>query len=417
MENIIDEANRCLSCKVRPCSKACPLGNDIPSFIKQVKENNLEEAFKILTQTTVLGAICGRVCPHFKQCMGSCVRGIKSEPINIGNLETYIFDNALQKNYKIETTNKIEGKKVAVIGGGPSGLTCTAFLSMNGAKVTIYEKQPKLGGITRYGIPDFRLPREVIDKTVEKILSLGIEVKCNQTLGKDYELADIEKQYDAVYLSFGANVSSKMNIPGEDLDGVYGGNELLETGIHPDYTGKSVAVSGGGNVAMDAARTIKRLGAKNVYVIYRRAREQMPAEDYEVEEAMKEGVEFLFQNNIVKIIGNDKVEKLECIKTELVQKEGEKRLVPVNIEGSNYTLDMDYIVMAVGSKANKEVVEKTGLETTEYGNIKVDERYMTSRKGVFAGGDLIGTKATVAWAARSGRNASEEIIKYLLGEG
>lgn len=168
MENIIDEANRCLSCKVRPCSKACPLGNDIPSFIKQVKENNLEEAFKILTQTTVLGAICGRVCPHFKQCMGSCVRGIKSEPINIGNLETYIFDNALQKNYKIETTNKIEGKKVAVIGGGPSGLTCAAFLSMNGAKVTIYEKQPKLGGITRYGIPDFRLPREVIDKTVEK---------------------------------------------------------------------------------------------------------------------------------------------------------------------------------------------------------------------------------------------------------
>ena len=192
MENIIDEANRCLSCKVRPCSKACPLGNDIPSFIKQVKENNLEEAFKILTQTTVLGAICGRVCPHFKQCMGSCVRGIKSEPINIGNLETYIFDNALQKNYKIETTNKIEGKKVAVIGGGPSGLTCAAFLSMNGAKVTIYEKQPKLGGITRYGIPDFRLPREVIDKTVEKILSLGIEAKCNQTLGKDYEL---EKLY------------------------------------------------------------------------------------------------------------------------------------------------------------------------------------------------------------------------------
>ena len=207
-----------------------------------------------------------------------------------------------------------------------------------------------------------------------------------------------------------------MNIPGEDLDGVYGGNELLETGKHPDYTGKSVAVSGGGNVAMDSARTIKRLGAKNVYVIYRRAREQMPAEDYEVEEAMQEGVEFLFQNNIVKILGNEKVEKLECIKTELVQKEGEKRLAPVNVEGSNYTIDVDYVVMAVGSKANKEVVSKTGLETTEYGNIKVDEKYMTSKKGVFAGGDLIGTKATVAWAARSGRNASEEIKKYLLGE-
>lgn len=416
MENIVEEANRCLNCKVKPCSKACPLGNDIPTFIKAVKENNLGEAFKVLTQTTVLGAICGRVCPHQKQCMGSCIRGIKSNPINIGELESYVFDTALERGLKIEKKEKLKGKKVAVIGGGPSGLTCAAFLSMNGANVTIYEKQPKLGGITRYGIPEFRLPRKIIDKTVEKILSLGIEAKCNQELGKDYDLEDIIDKYDAVYLSFGANVSSKMNIPGEELDGVYGGNELLETGIHPDYTGKSVAVSGGGNVAMDSARTIKRMGAKNVYVIYRRAREQMPAEDYEVEEAIKEGVEFLFQNNIIKILGNDKVEKLECIKTELVQKEGEKRLVPINIEGSNYTIDIDYVVMAVGSKANKEVVSKTGLETTEYGNIKVNEKYMTSRKGVFAGGDLIGTKATVAWAARSGRNASEEIEKYLLEE-
>ncbi len=416
MENIIEEANRCLNCKNKPCQKGCPLGNDIPSFIRQVKDGNLEEAFKVLTETTVLGAICGRVCPHSKQCMGNCVRGIKSKPINIGELETYVFDNAIEQDFKIEKNNKLAGKKVAVIGGGPSGLTCAAFLSINGAKVTIYEKQPKLGGITMYGIPDFRLPREVIEKTVEKILDLGVEAKCNQELGKDYELDDITEKYDAVYLSFGANVSSKMNIPGEDLDGVFGGNELLEKGNHPDYTGKSVAVSGGGNVAMDSARTIKRLGAKNVYVVYRRAREQMPAEDYEVEEAMKEGVEFLFQNNIVKILGNDKVEKIECIKTELVKKEGEKRLVPVNIENSNYTIDMDYVVMAVGSKADKELVAKTGLETTEYGNIKVDEKYMTSKKGVFAGGDLIGTKATVAWAARSGRNASEEIAKYLLGE-
>ena len=416
MENIIEEANRCLNCKNKPCQKGCPLGNDIPSFIRQVKDGNLEEAFKVLTETTVLGAICGRVCPHSKQCMGNCVRGIKSKPINIGELETYVFDNAIEQDFKIEKNNKLAGKKVAVIGGGPSGLTCAAFLRINGAKVTIYEKQPKLGGITMYGIPDFRLPREVIEKTVEKILDLGVEAKCNQELGKDYELDDITEKYDAVYLSFGANVSSKMNIPGEDLDGVFGGNELLEKGNHPDYTGKSVTVSSGGNVAMDSARTIKRLGAKNVYVVYRRAREQMPAEDYEVEEAMKEGVEFLFQNNIVKILGNDKVEKIECIKTELVKKEGEKRLVPVNIENSNYTIDMDYVVMAVGSKADKELVAKTGLETTEYGNIKVDEKYMTSKKGVFAGGDLIGTKATVAWAARSGRNASEEIAKYLLGE-
>ena len=374
MKDIMDEANRCLNCKVKPCQKGCPLENDIPSFIKQVKENNLEEAFKVLTQTTVLGAICGRICPHSKQCRGNCVRGIKSEPINIGKLESYVFDNAIKQNFKIETNDKLNGKKVAVVGGGPSGLTCAAFLSMNGAKVTIYEKQPKLGGIPMYGIPDFRLPREVIDETIKKILNLGIEAKCNQALGKDYELDELMEKYDAVYLSFGANVSSKMNIPGEELDGVYGGNELLETGKHPNYEGKSVAVIGGGNVAMDSARTIKRLGAEHVYVIYRRAREQMPAEDYEVEDAIKEGVQFLFQNNIVKALGKNKVEKIECIKTQLVKKEGEKRLVPVNIENSNYTLDMDYVVMAVGSKANKELVAKTGLETTDYGNIKVEER-------------------------------------------
>lgn len=416
MNSLLEESNRCLNCKVKPCQKACPLGNDIPSFIKFVKEDNLKEAFNVLTQTTVLGAICGRVCPHFKQCKGSCVRGIKSEPISIGELEAYVFDNAFKENYDIKTNNELEGKKVAIIGGGPAGLTCAAFLRMSGADVTIYEKQPKLGGITRYGIPDFRLSREIIDKNIEKILNLGIKAECNKALGKDYNLEDLEKEYDAIYLSFGANVSSKMNIPGENLQGVYGGNELLETNIHPNYEGKNVAVSGGGNVAMDTARTIKRLGAKNVYVIYRRAKEQMPAEELEIEEAEKEGVEFLFKTNIVKILGNEKVEKLECIKTELVEKEGEKRPVPVNIENSNYLLDMDYVVMAVGSKPDGEIVSKTKLEVTQYGNIKVDENYMTSKKGIFAGGDLIGTKSTVAWAARSGRNASEAIKKYLLEE-
>lgn len=416
MNSLLEESNRCLNCKVKPCQKACPLGNDIPSFIKFVKEDNLKEAFNVLTQTTVLGAICGRVCPHFKQCKGSCVRGIKSEPISIGELEAYVFDNAFKENYDIKTTNELEGKKVAIIGGGPAGLTCAAFLRMSGADVTIYEKQPKLGGITRYGIPDFRLSREIIDKNIEEILNLGIKAECNKALGKDYNLEDLEKEYDAIYLSFGANVSSKMNIPGENLQGVYGGNELLETNIHPNYEGKNVAVSGGGNVAMDTARTIKRLGAKTVYVIYRRAKEQMPAEELEIEEAEKEGVEFLFKTNIVKILGNEKVEKLECIKTELVEKEGEKRPVPVNIENSNYLLDMDYVVMAVGSKPDGEIVSKTKLEVTQYGNIKVDENYMTSKKGIFAGGDLIGTKSTVAWAARSGRNASETIKKYLLEE-
>lgn len=232
MNSLLEESNRCLNCKVKPCQKACPLGNDIPSFIKFVKEDNLKEAFNVLTQTTVLGAICGRVCPHFKQCKGSCVRGIKSEPISIGELEAYVFDNAFKENYDIKTNNELEGKKVAIIGGGPAGLTCAAFLRMSGADVTIYEKQPKLGGITRYGIPDFRLSREIIDKNIEEILNLGIKAECNKALGKDYNLEDLEKEYDAIYLSFGANVSSKMNIPGENLQGVYGGNELLETNIH-----------------------------------------------------------------------------------------------------------------------------------------------------------------------------------------
>ena len=266
MENIIEEANRCLNCKVKPCSKACPLGNDIPTFIKAVKENDLEEAFNVLTQTTVLGAICGRVCPHQKQCMGSCVRGIKSNPINIGELETYVFDNALEKDLKINKTEELKGKKVAVIGGGPSGLTCAAFLSMNGANVTIYEKQPKLGGITRYGIPDFRLPREVIDKTVEKILSLGIEAKCNQELGKDYELDEIADKYDAVYLSFGANVSSRMNIPGEDLDGVYGENELLKTVEEATSNLVKMRETEGNRISKDLLNRISKIQQKVIKI-------------------------------------------------------------------------------------------------------------------------------------------------------
>ena len=416
MENIIEEANRCLNCKVKPCSKACPLGNDIPTFIKAVKENNLEEAFNVLTQTTVLGAICGRVCPHQKQCMGSCVRGIKSNPINIGELETYVFDNALEKELKINKTEELKGKKVAVIGGGPSGITCAAFLSMNGANVTIYEKQLKLGGITRYGIPDFRLPREVIDKTVEKILSLGVEAKCNQELGKDYELVDIEKQYDAVYLSVGANVSSKMNIPGEDLDGVYGGNELLETGIHPDYTGKSVAVSGGGNVAMDAARTAKRLGAKNVYIVYRRGEQEIPARAEEVHHAKEEGIIFKLLTNPVKIEGEDGwVKSMECVEMELGEPDESGRRRPVVIEGSNFVIETGTVIVAIGQSPNPLIRQTTpGLDTQRWGGIIVDEDTMkTSKEGVFAGGDVVTGAATVILAMGAGKTAAKAMDEYL----
>ncbi len=421
-----EKANYCLNCKVKPCSlKGCPLGNNIPEFIKQIKEENYFEAYKILSETTVLQGVCGRICPHKKQCQGSCVRGIKGEPVAIGDLEAFTFDEAITKQghsllecYKNEIVEnkeknkKISNKKVAVIGGGPAGLTCSAFLAKSGIKVTIFEKYNYLGGLLVHGIPEFRLPKEIVKQTVDNILELGIEVKYNQELGKNLKLEDLKKEFDAIFLSIGANVSSKMGIEGEDLEGVYGGNELLEYNLHPEYKDKKVAVVGGGNVAMDCARTINKMGAKEVKVIYRRAREQMPAEDKEVEDAINEGIEFLFQNNVVKIIGDGKVEKVELIKTELVQKEGETRLLPVNIEDSNYIEDIDYVVMALGSKP-EGFVSNLGLELNKWGNISINENYQTSNPRVFSGGDLAGIKGTVAWAAQSGREAANKIVEFL----
>ena len=414
-EEIQKYAEYCLNCPMKPCSqKGCPLNNDIPAFIKQVKEGNIEEAFKILSKTTVLGSICGRICPHMKQCQGSCVRGIKGEPVQIGKLEAYVFDEALKNGWykNIEKTDELKGKKVAVVGGGPAGLTCSSFLARSGADVTIYEKYDKLGGILDHGIPEFRLEKDILEKTIEAILSIGIKVEYNRELGRNLALKELENEYDAIFLSFGANIPSKMNIEGEDLEGVYGGNSLLEYGNHPSYKGKKVAVIGGGNVAMDCCRTIKRLGADKVYVIYRRAEKQMPAEVKEIAEAKEEGIEFLFQNNIVKILGDKKVEKIECIRTELVKKEGETREVPINIEGSNYEMDMDYVVMAVGSSPEKELLgklEQSGIELNKWGYIQVDENHRTSNEKVFAGGDLAGDKSTVAWVARAGRDVARTI--------
>lgn len=269
------------------------------------------------------------------------------------------------------------------------------------------------GGILAYGIPEFRLPRDILERTINKITSIpGIKVETNKELGKDFNLQELSNNYDAVFLAIGSNISSKMNIEGEELEGVYGANELLENKVFPDFKDKKVAVIGGGNVAMDAARTIKRLEAKETYVIYRRAEEQMPAEKKEIEEAKEEKIEFLFQNNIVKIIpkNNEKrVGKIECIKTELVQKEEGKRPSPVDIEGSNYLLDMDYVIMAIGSKTEENILKEQGIELNEKGYIKVDENYKTNIENVYAGGDVIGTKATVAWAARIGRNVAEVI--------
>ena len=418
MENIKYKAEYCLTCPKKPCSNACPLNNDTAGFIKLIKEEKYKEAYELLTETTVLQSICGRICPHTKQCQKGCVRGIKSESVNIGELEAFVGNLALKNNWEIpKEGNKID-KKIAVIGGGPAGLTCAAFLAKKGYQVTIYEKHNELGGILSHGIPEFRLEKRIVSETIKKILELGIDVKTNMELSVNSKenaitLEELEKIYDAIFLSFGANISSQMGIEGENLQGVYGGNELLEKGTYPNYVGKRVAVIGGGNVAMDTARTIKRLGAEKVTVIYRRAEEQMPAERKEIKEAKEEGVEFLFQTNILKILGDEKVERIECIKTELVQKEGETRLSPVNIEGSNYFIDMDYVVMALGATPEIELTSNLNIKTDRKGRVEVNENNQTSNPKIFAGGDLTGTIGTVAWAARSGRDAAENIIEFL----
>ena len=406
-------ANYCLNCINKPCTKGCPLNNDITGSIQLVKEDKLKEAYELLCDTTVLQSICGRICPHTKQCEGKCIRGYKGEPVNIGKLESTLGDLAISNNWNIPTIEEIKKEKIAIIGSGPSGLTCAAFLRRKGYQVTIYEKHNYLGGLLRHGIPEFRLPKTILDETINKILSLGIEVKLNQELGKNLSLKDLENEYDAIFIGIGANISSNMNIPGEELNGVYGGNELLELNNHPDYKDKEVVVSGGGNVAMDVARTINKRGAKQVTIVYRRSETEMPAETKEIEEAKKEGINFLLQTNILSIKGNNKVEELECIKTELVQKEGESRLSPVNIEGTNFNLKADYIIMAVGSHPENLSIN---LELDSKGRIIVDENNQTSNKKIFAGGDITGTEATVAFAARSGRNAAENIIKFLSKE-
>ena len=419
MEDIKEKLDYCLNCKTIPCSlKGCPLNNRIPDFIKAVKEENYKEAYKILSETTVLPGVCGKICPHKKQCQGSCVRGIKGEPVDIGNIEAFIFQKALENGYTlkdeigIEDDKVLKNKKVAVIGGGPAGLTCAAFLAKEGIQVTIYEKYNYLGGLLIHGIPEFRLSKETVENTIKQILELGINVKYHQELGKNLKLIELQKEYDAIFISVGSNKSIKMGVKGEDLEGVYGGNELLEFKNHPDYKDKIVSVIGGGDVAMDCARTIKRYGAKQVNVIYRRAEEQMPAEEKEINSAKKEGVKFLFQNNIVEIKGNKKVEKIELIKTELIEKEGEKRLVPRNIKNSNYEIKTDFVVMALGSTVKDEVLE-LGLTLNKWGNIHINENYQSSESKIFAGGDVTDGKGTVAWSARSGRNAAFKIKEYL----
>jgi len=412
MSEIENMKEYCLNCKNKPCQTGCPLSNDVPNFINA---NSMEDAIEILYNTTILSSICGRICPHEKQCQGKCTRNLTNKkPVSIGKVEAAIGDYALENNIPIpmEIDEKLIDKKVAVVGGGPSGLVCSSFLARKGIKVTIYDKHEKLGGLLRYGIPDFRLPKEIVDKTIEKIVEQGIEVRTNQELTKDFTITELSDKYDAVVLAIGANIHSKAHIENEDSSNVYGANEMLESGNYPDFKDKKVAVLGGGNVAMDAARTIIRKNAKEVYIIYRRSEEQMPAEKEEIALAKEDGVKFLFLNNIISV----EKERIKCIRTKLVEKEGESRPVPINIEGSEYDIPMDIVVLATGSQTDKNALEN--IELDDRGYIKIDKNRKAiltngSKSNIFAAGDVSGDKATVAFAARGGKDAAEEIIKYL----
>ena len=410
IDKMLEFTKNCESCVTKPCQIGCPLNNDITGFIKKLKKEEYKEAYDILKQTTVLAPICGRICPHFDQCQGKCVKGVSYEAVEIGKLETFIADIALENNWTIDCPKETK-YNVAVVGAGPAGLTCAAFLRRNGIGVTIYEKHNYLGGLLVHGIPDFRLPKTIVKKVTDNIKNMGIDVKYGSILGENITLNELEEKHDAVFIGIGANLSNKMEIDGEELNGVYGGNELLEHNNHPDYVDKTVIVSGGGNVAMDVSRTAKRNGAKKVIVVYRRSEQEMPASKDEIEEAKEDGVEFLFLTTITKVLGDTKVTGIEVLKNELVHKEGEERPSPKAIEGSNYTIDCDYVMMAIGSH-QEEYVKDFNLEE-EKERIKIDSKGHTSNPKVFSGGDIAGSKGTVAWASRSGRNAAYAIIDYL----
>ena len=305
-------ARKCMNCVTKPCQIGCPLNIDIPEFIKNFRNGNYEEAFKVLCKSTVLPSVCGRICPVDKQCQGSCAKKVSYDPVEIGKIESYIGDLALKNEWSLPKKTKKNGK-VAVIGSGPSGLTCAAFLAENGYQVTIYEKHDYLGGLLYHGIPKFRLDRELVQKMIKQILDLGINVKTNVSLGKDISLEELEKEYDAVFLGLGANLSKMMGLKGETLRGVYGANELLENLVHPDYSDKSVVVIGGGGVSIDMARTAIRMGAKEVGVIYRRSRNEMSAEMDDIKQAKKEKIKFLFQTNVIGINGEEEVKSIECV--------------------------------------------------------------------------------------------------------
>lgn len=427
-EEAINEANRCLNCKNKPCSSKCPVQIDIPSFIEKIREKDYIKAYKIIEKSSSLPAVCGRVCPQETQCESGCVRGIKGQSVAIGRLERFVADwhNKNEKEIEKVKSNNI---KVAVIGSGPSGLSCAADLSKNGFLVTIFEALHTPGGVLSYGIPEFRLPKKIVEKEIENLKKMGVEIKTNVVIGNSITIEELFKEegFKAVFIGSGAGLPKFMNIKGENLNGVYSANEFL-TRINlmkayekdsqtPIYKAKRVAVVGGGNVAMDAARCAKRLGAEKVYIIYRRSEAEMPARLEEIEHAKEEGIEFTLLTNPVAINGDENffVKNIECVKMKLSDPDKSNRRRPIEIENSNFKIEVDSVIMSIGTSPNPLIKNTTkGLETTNWGGIIVNEETgETSKEFIYAGGDAVTGSATVILAMEAGKKAAKAIIEKL----
>jgi len=427
-EMAVEEAQRCLNCKHKPCMAGCPVNVKIPEFITLIANRKFKEAYEKITETNSLPAICGRVCPQETQCEQKCVRGIKGEPVAIGRLERFAADWALKNLEKPVNQAPKNGKKVAIIGSGPSGLACAGDLIKMGYEVTIFEAFHTPGGVLVYGIPEFRLPKKLVQEEIDALLSQGVEIKTNMVIGKVLTIDEIfEEGYSAVYIASGAGLPAFMNIPGENLNGVYSANEYLtrinlmkaykKDSATPIKKSKNVAVVGGGNVAMDAARCAMRMGAEKVYIIYRRSEAEMPARLEEVHHAKEEGIIFNLLTNPVEIIGDQKgwVTGIKCIKMELGKPDASGRRRPVPIQGSEFVIDADTVIMAIGTSPNPLISSTTpDLETNKWGCIVVDEKTgKTSKEGVFAGGDAVTGSAPVILAMGAGKVAAKAIDEYI----
>ena len=426
LEMAKEEASRCLSCKHKPCVEGCPVGIDIPAFIGKITEDDLEGAYEILSHSTSLPAVCGRVCPQETQCECRCVRGIKGEPVSIGRLERFVADHH-NKNTKVWPAPLPDnGKKVAIIGSGPSGLTCAGDLAKMGYEVTIFEALHVAGGVLMYGIPEFRLPKSIVEMEIKGLKALGVKIETNSVVGKLMSIDELfEEGFSAVYIATGAGLPRFMNIPGENLNGVFSANEFL-TRINlmkaylpesdtPLFPARSIAVVGGGNVAMDAARCAKRLGAQ-VTIVYRRGLEEMPARKEEILHAIEEGIVFKTLCNPTEIVGDEKnnVKAITCVEMELGEPDDSGRRRPVVKKNSEFTIPVDSVIMSIGTSPNPLIRSTTpGLETNKWGCIIADEKGQTSRDGVFAGGDAVSGAATVILAMEAGKTAAKAIDEYI----